>query len=159
MYTPNKEPLTWSYSLSCTHEKLRPQVQGDMVTTNTGGMRYNFSESHFFLSLASHRVSPPFLILQSYVTILCPFNQDFLVSPPLPLQCVTVIFATQNLCTLFWKWHQSHLPPSPFMCFWGSQTWPWIPEMDSWFKAHPRGHISLATVLGSRMGRWSRQSQ
>lgn len=59
----------------------------------------------------------------------------------------------------FLEMAQSHLPPSPCMCFCWSQAWRLVPEMDLWFRAPPRGHISLATALGSRMGMGSSQSQ
>ena len=155
MYTLNKEPPTWSDSLPCTVEKLRPKVQGDTVKMDTGGTRHNFGESPYFLPLASAGCRP-----LSYTSSASPSTIFLSVSsggpPPPPPKCSCHFCHLEPLHPLL----EIHPEPPPLplsvhvlLC---SQTRPLIPEMGLSFKAAARGTVlwPLWLVQGGHAVTW-----
>lgn len=128
--------------LLCTDEKLRPTSQGYMVTSSAGGTRCHLGESHYSPSLAWRGASPSFLLLQRLS-----FRQ----------LCIRLVRTHQSAHLYSHSEELSFLPPSTVHCLLENCTpsqppTPATLSLGGWFKADPRGHISMASVVGSTVG-------
>lgn len=130
--------------LLCTDEKRRPTSQGWPQTSSAGGTRCHLGESHYSPSLAWRGRHPSFLLLQR-------LSFPGLAVEPAWLRTHRSAHLSSHSEEL------SFLPPSTVHCLLENPApllnpHPATLSLGGWFKADPRGHISMASVVGSRVG-------